>query len=60
MSVRTSQETHYISAKNANRLMLFRQKSLFSVTIIRNTQVHSVGRIQGFSMLKPLVHALNG
>jgi competence CoiA-like predicted nuclease len=38
-SVRTSQETHYITATKSNRLMLF------IVRTIRNTQIHFVGRI---------------
>jgi hypothetical protein len=37
-AARTSQETHYVSATEPNRLMLFRT--------IRNTQIHSVGRMQ--------------
>jgi hypothetical protein len=44
-SVRTSQETHYVSATKPNRLMLF------IVRNIRNTQVHSVGRMQSFTVL---------
>jgi hypothetical protein len=39
-AVRTSQETHYVSATEPNRLMLF------IVRTIRNTQIHSVGRMQ--------------
>jgi hypothetical protein len=35
--------------------MLFREKSLFIVRTIRNTQIHSMGRIQSFSMLKEVV-----
>jgi hypothetical protein len=37
--VRTSQETHYVSATKPNRIMLFRKQSLFIVRTIRNTQI---------------------
>jgi hypothetical protein len=41
-TVRTSQETHYVSATEPNRLMLFVEQSLFTVTTLRNTQIQSV------------------
>jgi hypothetical protein len=51
-SVYTSQETHCVSATKTNRLMLFRAKrSLFIVRTTRNTQIHSVDRMQSFSIL---------
>jgi hypothetical protein len=37
-TVRTSQETHYVSTTDTNRLMLFGKQSLFVVRTIRNTQ----------------------
>jgi hypothetical protein len=43
-SVRTSQETHYVSATKPNCLILFREVT--AVRIIRNTQIHCVGRMQ--------------
>jgi hypothetical protein len=48
--VRTTQETHYVSAIETIRLMLF------IVRIIRNTQIHSVGRMR--SLLKQVVPVL--
>jgi hypothetical protein len=54
-SVRTSQETHYVSATKPNRLMLLGKQSLFTVKTIRNTQIHFVGRMRSFSVLKPVV-----
>jgi hypothetical protein len=36
-TVRTSQETHYVSATEPNRLMLLGKQSLFTVKTIRNT-----------------------
>jgi hypothetical protein len=53
-SVRTSQETHYVSATATNRLMLF--KSLFIVTITGNTQIHCVGRMRSLSVFKQVVY----
>jgi hypothetical protein len=38
-SVRISQETHYVSATKTNRLMQFREKLLFIVRTIRNTNI---------------------
>jgi hypothetical protein len=45
-SVRTSQETRYVSTTNPNLLMLFREQSLFTVRTIRNTQIHYVRRMR--------------
>jgi hypothetical protein len=42
-SVRTSQETRYVSATEPNRLMLFREE--LAVRTIWNTTTHSVGRM---------------
>jgi hypothetical protein len=39
-SIRTSQETHYVSATKPNRLILFGEKSLFIVRSLGNAQVH--------------------
>jgi hypothetical protein len=48
-SVRTSQETCYISITETNRLMLFRG---IPVSYCENhTPIHSVGRILSFSTL---------
>jgi hypothetical protein len=41
-TVRTSQETHYVSATKPSRLMLFRETVAFTVRTIRNTQIQSV------------------
>jgi hypothetical protein len=46
-SVRTSQETHYVSGTKPNRLMLFIART------IRNTQIHCVGRMQNSSYIPP-------
>jgi hypothetical protein len=47
-TVRTSQETHYASATESNRLMLLGKQSLFTVRTIRNTQIQCVGRMWDF------------
>jgi hypothetical protein len=47
-SVRTSEETHYISATKSNQLMLFREK----ISIYFENQIHSVGRTQEFQYVK--------
>jgi hypothetical protein len=54
-SVRTSQETHYVSAAKPNRLMLFGETVLFVVRTIRNTQIHCVGRMRSISVIKQVV-----
>jgi hypothetical protein len=48
-SVRTSQETRDNTATKPNLLMLFVVKTIW------NTQIHSVGRMQIFCVLKQLV-----
>jgi hypothetical protein len=55
-SVRTSQETHYVSATKPKQLMLFKENSLFVVRNIRNIQTHCVGKIKNFTILKQVVH----
>jgi hypothetical protein len=45
-TVRISRETHHISATEINWLKLLRKQSLFIATIIRNTQIHSVAKMQ--------------
>jgi hypothetical protein len=49
-SVRTSQETHYVSAT-----ILLKEKILLDVGTILNTQIHCVGRMQSFYVLKQVV-----
>jgi hypothetical protein len=49
-TVRTSQETHYVSATETNRLMLIKETVAVCFENIRNTQIHSVR-----SMLKLVV-----
>jgi hypothetical protein len=39
-SVRTSQETHYVSSTKSNRLMLFRETVAVYCETIRNTQIY--------------------
>jgi hypothetical protein len=41
-TVRTSQETHYVSATEPNRLMLFGETVAVYCETIRNTQIHVV------------------
>jgi hypothetical protein len=55
-SVRTSQETLCVSVAKIGILMLFRQTNAITVKTIRNTYIHCVGRMQGFGMLKHVVH----
>jgi hypothetical protein len=54
--VRTSKETHYVSATKPNRLMLFRETAAVYRENLRNTQIHCVGRMQRFSMVNQVVH----
>jgi hypothetical protein len=54
--VRTSQKTHYVSVTKTNQLTPFREKSLFIVRTIRNTQISFVARIQSFRILKRVVY----
>jgi hypothetical protein len=54
-TVRTSQETHYVSAAKPNRLMLFGE----TVAVYCENHmepIHYVGRMQGFRVLKRVVH----
>jgi hypothetical protein len=51
-SVRTSQETRYVTTTNPNLLILFREQSLFTVRTIRNTRIHYVRRMGCCSVLK--------
>jgi hypothetical protein len=51
-SVRTSQETRYVTTTNPNLLILVREQSRFSVRTIRNTQIHYVRRMRCCSVLK--------
>jgi hypothetical protein len=41
-TVRTSQETHYVSATEPNRLMLFGETVALIVRTLRNTQIQFV------------------
>jgi hypothetical protein len=52
ISVRASQETHYVSATKPNRLMLFRERVGVYCENHVDTQMHSVGRMQSFSVLR--------
>jgi hypothetical protein len=58
IQVRTSQETHYVTATKPNRLVLIGKQSLFVVRMIRNTQIQCVGRMQASlpAKLKQVVH----
>jgi hypothetical protein len=49
------QKTHYVSATKINRSTLYRE-TLFTARTVRNIQIHSVDRMQSFSMLKKVVH----
>jgi hypothetical protein len=49
-SVRTSQETHYVSATEANRLICLEKQSLCFVRIIRNIQIQPMRGMQSFSV----------
>jgi hypothetical protein len=51
-AVHTSQETRYVSATEFNRFMLFGGTVAVYCEIIRNTQIHSVGRVPSILMLK--------
>jgi hypothetical protein len=48
----TSQETHYSTATNPSQLMLFGETSLFIMKTLRNAKIQSVGRMQGFLIIK--------
>jgi hypothetical protein len=51
-SVRTSQETHYVSATETNRLMLFKE----TVAVYCENHTDCVGTMQSFGMLQHVVH----
>jgi hypothetical protein len=51
-SVRTSQETQYVSATKPNQSMLYEETVAVYCENIRNTQVHSVATLQSFRALK--------
>jgi hypothetical protein len=51
-SVPTSQETHYVSATNINQVILSRDITAVYCEKHWKTEIHSVGRMQSFSMLK--------
>jgi hypothetical protein len=53
-SVHTSQEIDCVSAANISQL-IFEEKSLFVVRIIRNIQIHSVGRMHNFAVSNQVV-----
>jgi hypothetical protein len=53
-SVRTSQETHYVSPIQTNRLMLFTEIIIKPKN--QTTHMPSVSRMQSSSMLKQVVH----
>jgi hypothetical protein len=52
----TLEETHYVSTTKPNRLMLCGETVAVYCENHRNTQIHCVGRIQGFCLLKRVVH----
>jgi hypothetical protein len=39
--------------------MLFREKSVFILSIILNTYMHSEGKVQSFEMLNHVAHTVN-
>jgi hypothetical protein len=47
--------TFRLQSPEPNRLMLFRKQSASIVRTIQNTQIHSVGRLQSFSVLEWVV-----
>jgi hypothetical protein len=51
-SVRTSQETRYVTTTNPHLLILFREQSRFTVWTIRNTQIQYVRRMRCCGVLK--------
>jgi hypothetical protein len=53
-TVRTSQETHYVSATKSNRLLLFGEQSLFIVRTKRNTDTFRTSQKTHYiSVIKP-------
>jgi hypothetical protein len=57
-TVRTSQETLYISATMPKRLMLFKEAKVYIVRTMRNTEKDSLEITQNFCMLKLVVHIM--
>jgi hypothetical protein len=58
-AVRTSQETHYLSTTEPNRLMLFGgKKSPSVVRTVRSIQIQCVGRMLRFINLRQVVRTL--
>jgi hypothetical protein len=55
-TVRTSQETHYVSLQIPAGYYCLGKQSLFIVGTIRNTQIRLVGRVQSLNMLTGAVH----
>jgi hypothetical protein len=56
-SVRTSQETHYVSATKLNRLMLFREIiAVYFENHMEHRNIFCVGRMQSFLTLKHMVY----
>jgi hypothetical protein len=56
-SVRTSQETHYVSARKPNRLMLFREAvAVYCENHTEHIYTICVGRMLNFNILKWVVH----
>jgi hypothetical protein len=57
-TVRTSQETHCVSATETNRLMLFGETvAVCCENHMEHTQIHYVRRMQGFFTVKAVVHS---
>jgi hypothetical protein len=58
-SVRTSQETRYVSATKTNRLLLFRETVFVHYeNDTEHTNTHCVYRNQSFNVLKRAVHII--
>jgi hypothetical protein len=56
-TVRTSQETYYVSATETNRLILFRKRvAVYCENHMEHTDTLCVGRMQGFCVSKQQVH----
>jgi hypothetical protein len=53
--VSTSQKSHCVTATKTNRLMLFREITTVFLRSIRNTQIHSVGRMHSFFLIQKQV-----
>jgi hypothetical protein len=58
-SVRTSQETHYVSATKPNRLMLFREIiAVYCENNTEHTDTLCIGEVLFFLPLKYVVHVV--